>query len=87
MYAVKGFWALKDNTYGLLPFTRMLLRDSGPYGTIFMCYITISMYAVKGFWALWDNIATYAVKEFWALWNNICVLLPLPSMLLRDSGP
>jgi hypothetical protein len=52
MYAVKGFWALWDNICVLLPLPCMLLRDFGPYGTIFM----LLPYAVKGFWALCDNI-------------------------------
>jgi hypothetical protein len=46
----------------------LLLRDFGPYATIFIyvfVVVTVAMvwrsFAVKGFWVLWANIITVAM--------------------------
>jgi hypothetical protein len=50
----------------------LLLRDFGPYGTIFMnmnAVITVAMvwgsFVAKGFWAVWDNITTVVIEAYY----------------------
>jgi hypothetical protein len=71
----------------------LLLRDTGPYGIIFMnvcCYSSCHDNALKGLLGLTSSIyklvgwLSFAVKGSWALWKNIydyaCLLHIFPSV-------